>query len=372
MSTFTSLDIIALALVAIHFGTPLTYYHYMKSKYLNKLWNIKVDENYKPKVTIIIPTYNEAKLIEKKLNNINEQEYPRDKLEVVAVDSASIDGTPELVKKWAKRHLNLNLKLITEDERKGKAYALNHALKYASGEIVIITDVDSLWPSKTLTKTLKWFADKTVGAVSCLKKPVGSKVKEIEKSYRQYYNVLRIAESKAHSTPIFHGELAAFRRNLLEKVGGFPTDIGADDSYAATRIALMGYRAITPEDLWVKELVPNKGYFWWRIRRAQHLVQHFTKTLREIGQAPREFRKVLVVETFLHMFNPWLLLASVILLMISIVAFRSLVALTLLMLGSVLFAMKLYRTWIAQQIHLIAASIRNLWTRELAWRKQTK
>ena len=373
MSIFTPLAITALVLAAVHFGTPLAYYHYMRPRYLDSSWGIRVDENYKPRITVIVPTYNEAKLIERKLDNIYEQEYPRDRLEVVVVDSASTDGTPELVRKWVERHPELNLKLIVEDVRRGKAYALNHALKYATGEIIVITDVDSLWPDKrTLAKTLKWFTDPRIGAVSCLKKPTGSGARGVEESYRHYYNVLRIAESKAHSTPVFHGELAAFRRNLLEKVGGFPTDIGADDSYAATRIALMGYRAITPEDLWVKELVPNKGYFWWRIRRAQHLVQHFTKTLREIGQAPREFRKVLVVETFLHMFNPWLLLASVILLMISIVAFRSLVALTLLMLGSVLFAMKLYRTWIAQQIHLIAASIRNLWTRELAWRKQTK
>jgi len=372
MNIFTPLDIIVLALATIHFGTPLTYYIYMKSKYLNKPWNINVDGNYKPKVTIIVPTYNEAKLIEKKLNNINEQEYPRDKLEIMVVDSASTDGTPELVKKWAGKHPDLNLKLIVEDERKGKAYALNHALKYATGEIVIITDVDSLWPSKTLTKTLKWFADKTVGAVSCLKKPVGSKVKEVEKSYRQYYNVLRIAESKAYATPIFHGELAAFRRNLLEKVGGFPADIGADDSHAATKITLMGYRTIIPEDLWVEELVPNKGYSKWRIRRAQHLIQHFTKTLREIKKAPKEFRKILAVEAFLHLFNPWILLVSTLLFVLSIAMLCSLIASALLIVGIVLLTVKLYRTWIAQQIHLIVASIRNLWTKEIAWSKQAK
>jgi len=372
MRIFMPLDFIALALAVIHFGTPLTYYFYLKNKYLSKPWNINADENYKPKVTIIIPTYNEAKLIEKKLNNIYKQKYPRDKLEVIVVDSASTDGTPKLIKKWADKHSELNLKLIVESERKGKAHALNHALEYATGEIVIITDVDSLWPSETITKTLKWFADPTVGAVSCLKKPVGSKVKEVEESYRQYYNILRIAESKAYATPIFHGELAAFRRNLLKKLGGFPIDIGADDSHTATKIALIRYRAIIPENLWVEELVPNKGYSRWRIRRAQHLIQHFAKCLRELRQAPKGFRKILAIETFLHLANPYLLLVSTILLIASTLTTHSLTALGILALGVALLIVKQYRTWIIQQLYLIVASLRNIWTKEIAWSKQVK
>jgi len=66
------LEYIAIVLVTIHFGIPLAYYYYMKTKYLNRPWNIKTDPNYKPKVTIIAPTYNEARLIEKKLDNIYE------------------------------------------------------------------------------------------------------------------------------------------------------------------------------------------------------------------------------------------------------------------------------------------------------------
>ena len=106
-------------------------------------------------------------------------------------------------------------------------------------------------------------------------------VRGVEESYRQYCNVLRLAESKAYATPIFHGGLEAFRENLLEKLGGFPTDIGADDSRIAARIALMGYRALIPEDLYVKELAPSRGYFWWMVRgRAQHSIQHLARALK--------------------------------------------------------------------------------------------
>jgi len=368
----TTLDIVALTLAAIHFGVPLTYYFYLKNRYLNKSWNIKVDENYRPRVTIIVPTYNEAKLIQRKLDNIYAQDYPRNKLEVIVVDSASTDGTPELVKKWVENHPGLDLKLVVENVRRGKARALNHALRHTTGEIVVITDVDSLWPErKTLRKAMKWFSDTSIGAVSCLKKPVGPGVRGVEEGYRQYYNVLRIAESKVYSTPIFHGELAAFRRSLLEKLGGFPTDIGADDSHMATRIALMGYRAIVPEDLWTEELVPNKGYFWWRVRRAQHLIQHFTKLLKLKHKTPREFKTVLRAETFLHLFNPWILLTTAILLISSAVQ-GSIAATSLLAIGIAALIIKPYRMWIHQQLVLMIATIRNLWTKELVWRKEQK
>ncbi|MEM3974828.1 MAG: glycosyltransferase family 2 protein [Ignisphaera sp.] len=366
-----TLEVLGLVLALLHFTIPLAYYTYAKLVWFKKPWNLSVDENYKPKVTVIIPTYNESKLIEKKLDNVYMQDYPRELMEIIVVDSASTDGTPKLVEKWASEHRDVELKLIVENERRGKAHALNNALGYASGEVVVIADVDALWPRDALSKVVKWLSNPSVGAVSCLKKPLGSDPVNIEAGYRRYYNVLRVAESKAYSTPIFHGELAAFRRNLLEKVGGFPTEIGADDSYTATRIALMGFRAIVPDDLWVEEMVPKEKYFSWRTRRAQHLVQHFAKTLRNMKQAPGEFKWILLAEFFLHVVNPFLLLASVAVLIAGALA-ASLLATVALALGVGLLMVKPYRTWILLQFSLVAAALRNLKSREIVWSKQVK
>ena len=193
-----------------------------------------------------------------------------------------------------------------------------------------------------------------------------------EESFGRYYNALRVAESKAFATPVFHGELAAFRRELLEGVGGFPTDIGADDSHAATRIAAAGFRAIVPDDLWVEEVVPRRGYIRWRVRRAQHLVQHFARSLRMLGRAPGEFRVGLLVESFRHLVNPFILLASTALLVASALLTRSLAAFTFLALGAALLVVRQYRTWITQQTYLLAGALRNLWTKEIVWKKQAR
>jgi cellulose synthase/poly-beta-1,6-N-acetylglucosamine synthase-like glycosyltransferase len=92
----------ALALALTHFATPLAYYTYLKINWLNKPWNINRDPNYKPKVSVIVPTYNEAKFIEKKLEDIARQNYPKELLEIIVIDSASTDGTAELARRWAR------------------------------------------------------------------------------------------------------------------------------------------------------------------------------------------------------------------------------------------------------------------------------
>ncbi|MEM1831837.1 MAG: glycosyltransferase family 2 protein [Desulfurococcaceae archaeon] len=365
------LETLAIILAATHFMIPLTYYLHAKTRWLPKPWDLKVDENYKPKVTVIIPTYNESKLIKEKLNNIYEQDYPKELIEVVVVDSASTDGTPKLVEEWASRHKDVELKLVVENERRGKAFALNNALRYASGEVVVIADADALWPRDALTKAVKWLSNPLVGAVSCLKKPLSSGTTGIEAGYRQYYNVLRVAESKAYSTPIFHGELAAFKKDLLEKVGGFPTDVGADDSHTATKIALIGFRAIIPDDLWVEEMVPKEKYFSWRVRRAQHLIQHFASALKNTLRASEEFKRILLVESFLHILNPLLLLASVAMLIVSALA-TSFLALAVLAVGIGLLVVKPYKTWVFLQLSLVVATLRNLKSREMVWSKQIK
>jgi len=82
-------------------------------------------------------------------------------------------------------------------------------------------------------------------------------------------------------------------------LGGFPENIGADDSYTATKIALMGYRAIVVDNAWCVESVSKSGYHAWRIRRAQHLIQHFMTLLKHLPRTPRELNKTLIEESFL-------------------------------------------------------------------------
>ena len=366
------LEPIALLLAGAHFGIPLAYYFYLKFRYLNKPWNIRFDREYRPKVTIIVPTYNEAEFILRKLNNLHDQDYSRNLVEIVIIDSGSSDGTANLVKKWAHEHPDVNLVLLQEPERRGMVPALNCALQNyrVNGEIVVFTDADAFWDTNALSKIVRYFADPNVGAVTASIVPATDD--NIECVYRNYFNQLRVAESKLHSTPIHNGALAAFRTSLIYKMGYLPSYTGNDDSTPASIIAFMGYRAIQVDDVIVKEPL-RKNQFLRKVRRAQHLLLNFLKTkqyVKKMGvyKPGKTFEKIWRIEWWLHVANPWLLAASVPLLFASALL-GSLTAALLLGAGLAPLPLKAYRTWMLQQLYLVLAAVRNLRTKEIAWKK---
>jgi len=261
-----------------------------------------------------------------------------------------------------------------EPVRKGMAHALQTGFRNSKGDVVVVTDADAIWGSRDMLKeAMKWLSSEEVGSVSCIKIPyAGKDSRNFEETYRQYYNVLRVAESKACSTPIFHGEFSAFKRRLLELIGGFPQGVGSAESLAAMRIAALGYRVIVPETLVVYELVPKSGYIHWRIRRAQHLILHFVKSLKYFRSYNSCFKKIVLAEVYMHLINPWLLVTATLILLYSMLATQSILALAFLALGLALLSIRPYRVWVKTQLILLIAQLRNLWHKELIWRKQEK
>ncbi|MCC6055766.1 MAG: glycosyltransferase [Desulfurococcaceae archaeon] len=372
MSVADVLTLLALALALTHFSIPLLYYLYLRSRWLNKPWDIKKDPSYRPRVTIIVPTYNEADLIESKLDNIFEQDYPKDLMSIIVVDSASTDGTLEIVERWRNKHPDVRLVIIRENFRRGMVHALNYALGFVSSdsEIIIFTDVDSFWDADALKRVVSYFADPSVGAVTASIKP-SEWGQGLESSYRGFYNEVRIAESKIHSTPISNGALIIFRKVLLNRIKGLPTYTGNNDSTPASLIAFMGYRAIQVDDTIVREPI-SRNQFMRKIRRAQHLILHFLYTKRyakKLGIYRKTlFDKIWHIESYLHLVNPWILLVTVILILLETLRLQPL-AIIMLIIGMILLFFKPYRTWIETQIQLILATVRNLWTKEIVWKK---
>lgn len=368
-------DILALTFGTVHFAIPLAYYIYLK-RYAKKPWNLKIDESYRPKSTIIIPTYNEAEMIEQRLDDTIEQDYPKEKLELILIDSASDDGTPEIVERWMKKHPYMNVKLIREKERRGKVYALNNALSKVSdnAEIVIVTDADCLWRKDAVKNAVKYFGDPIVGAVTCSIYPMQSAQGlgfSFDKEYRDFNNTVRIAESKSWSTPIAHGPFIAYRRKCLAKLGGIPNK-GVDDSTPFTLIALNGHRSIQAPGIYVYEFVPGdlKSGLARRLRRAHHLISHFAKMVKNIPSAPNPFKKILGIEIYLHTMNPWLLPIAMVLIAVSMVTNFRYALLSIGFWASILGAMLFtlypsFRTWILTQFLMIGATINYMLKGEL-------
>lgn len=366
----TELTIVALAVGCVHFALPVLYYGYAKTRWLTRPWTLVISAAFEPQISLIVPTYNEAAFIVGKLDNIFDEDYDRNLLEVVIVDSASVDKTEDIVKSWTELHAGLRIRFINEPLRRGKLSAVLYAFDRVdpSSELLIVSDADSRFERGAIRKTAKYFADPSVGVVTASLGYLGDAV-PIETVYRKYYNVIRIAESKRHSTPIHSGVFQALRASAIRKIG-VPTFAGSDDSAIASYLAFAGFRSIQVEDVLVRE--PMRGsQFLTKVRRAQCVVLNFLLTKkyakRECVYVKTEFEKIWRCEFWLNIVNPWILVLAIFLLAVSIGEGLQAFSLSVVLIGFLPLGLKTYRSWVSQQLYLIIGCIRNFVTRAETW-----
>ena len=193
-------------------------------------WKIRMDKDYLPSVSIIVPTYNEFETIKYKLRNLKKLSYPKNLVQIVFADSKSTDSTLEEIRAFAEQHPDFDTKIIVEDERKGKTSALNMALRNCTGDVVVVSDADCFWNSTILIDSLPYLADPSVGAVSGPKRllnPTDSWVTKNEDRYLKSMNLMKLGESKKSSTIFFEGGFSAYKKGALESFDPYKT--GSDD-----------------------------------------------------------------------------------------------------------------------------------------------
>ncbi len=295
----------------------IIYYAWMKNK-AKKDWDLAVNPDFRPEVSLIIATYNEAKVISRKLENVQNINYPADKLQIILVDSASTDGTLDKCKSFLeKTHPRYPVRLLSEEMRLGKSHALNTALQYAKGEIIATSDADSFWESDALLKAVSFFADSSVGAItgrevlSNLERNVHTMSEGI---YRNFYYTLRLGESKMNSTLIFQGELALYRKSVLSK---FEDKAGhSDDTGTVTKIVRNGYRCIfVPEAAFYDAAAYSlRGRLMLKSRRAQHLIAGMVQALRfKVSRELTLSSAVVLFNCYMHIIAPLLFVATIVL-----------------------------------------------------------
>jgi poly-beta-1,6-N-acetyl-D-glucosamine synthase len=219
-----------------------------------------------PPVSILIPVYNEELAIEQRINNIFEGIYPKDKLEIIVIDSGSSDRTRSIIESNFKNDVTL----ITEQERRGKAHAINLGLKSCKGEIIILTDGTTLYDKETILHIVSSFKDNTVGAVSAFYDVPNSGESHVTASERKFWSNkdnVRLLESNAASTSWLSGEACAFRNKIIDKVH---EDTLADDSNIALQVISKGYRVVVNQNARFIERSPTQfsDYIKIKSRRA--------------------------------------------------------------------------------------------------------
>ncbi len=311
------LDILALIQISFAFiGVSPFLFYWIKMKTLSQHpMKIPPEPEIWPSLTIVLPVRNEEIVLKKKLENLENQEYPIDKIELIVIDSNSNDSTLEVLEKWnSSRKSKFPLSTIIMDEYLGKSAAINRILEENfDSDAMVITDADALLARDSLKRIGRWLSEEKIGAVCGSQKIIETKLTEHllnEKSYRSFYHDLRIGESSQSSTPIFEGSLAAYRNCLLEGKQ-IDSTYNADDSQLAILIHREGGRSIMDPELHFFESIPSskKSANRRRIRRASGLVHLFTRN--RIKGFDSKFSSILRNEAWAHLFMPFFVFISV-------------------------------------------------------------
>lgn len=191
-----------------------------------------------PFVTFIVTVHNEEARIKAKLENIFELDYPKAKLQVLVASDGSSDRTNEIVRGYS----NHGVSLVDLPDRKGKENAQREAVKRATGDIIVFSDVATTMETGGLRQLVSNFADPTVGCVSSEDRLLGKDGKPSgEGLYIRYEMWLRRLESRANSLVGLSGSLFAARKEVCED---FSSEMQSDFRTVLNSMK-MGLRGVT-------------------------------------------------------------------------------------------------------------------------------
>lgn len=178
-----------------------------------------------PLVSFIIPAHNEEEVIERKLENTYNLNYPSNVLEVIVVDDGSNDQTPSILQNLQKTRFP-KLKVVRQN-RKGKSAAENAGLREAKGEITVISDADVPLNPDALRFMVEDFENPQVGGVTCSVQAGKKYVLAMNLDLSLYTRKL---ENKIDSILGMSGPFVAFKRSIISQIDegiySSDTDIG--------------------------------------------------------------------------------------------------------------------------------------------------
>jgi cellulose synthase/poly-beta-1,6-N-acetylglucosamine synthase-like glycosyltransferase len=220
-----------------------------------------------PMVSLLIPAYREASVIEDKIRNSLALDYPLERLEIVVACDGSPDDTPALAKQIAEAYRGpARVRVLDYPENRGKIEVLNASVPELQGEIIVFSDAAAFLYSDAVSRLVSNFADPTVGAASG--KYTVVKADEVstgrsEDFYWRYETFLKVMESRISSTLGAHGHLYAIRKDLYP----FPPSGTINDDYIIpSSVIARGHRAIYDPTAIVYESAHEMTGFGRRVR----------------------------------------------------------------------------------------------------------
>jgi cellulose synthase/poly-beta-1,6-N-acetylglucosamine synthase-like glycosyltransferase len=197
--------------------------------------------DYKPKVSIIVPVYNEEKIIKEKIENCLALDYPKHLLQIMICSDCSTDNTIDIVS----QHIAKGITICDYRERSGKTGVVNKSVPKAEGEIVVLTDANTMFEPDAVSKLVSMYTSEKIGAVlGQVKLAVPKGVLGLQKEivYRDFETRLKYIEGLFGATIGAFGGFYSIRKELFVPLPD--NAYSNDDLIIPTRILTNNYNVI--------------------------------------------------------------------------------------------------------------------------------
>jgi peptidoglycan-N-acetylglucosamine deacetylase len=231
-----------------------------------------------PMVSVLIPCFNEEKVIVASVARILHSNWTR--LEVLVLDDGSADATAAKVREAFADEPRVTLMTFANG---GKARALNQGLAKTTGEVIVALDADTLFPPDTVAQLARWFVNPKVGAVAG-NAVVGNRLNLVTRwqalEYVTAQNLERRALAALGAVTVVPGAVGAWRRSALADLGGYPHDTLAEDQDLTIACQRAGWRVEFDSDARAYTEAPDsvagllKQRFRWSFGTLQCLWKH--------------------------------------------------------------------------------------------------
>ena len=225
------------------------------------------DNNYSPTVAVIVPAYNEEKVVVQTITSLLASDHPPN-FEIVVVDDGSKDQTyTRVVEAFADEP---RVRVFTKANG-GKPAALNFGVSHTNAEIVVALDADTIFARDTISKLVRHFAKPKVGAVAGNAK-VGNRINLLTRwqalEYITSQNLDRRAFNLLNCITVVPGAVGAWRRDLVVAAGGFADRTLAEDADLTMAVRKQGYSIVYEDEAMALTEAPDtvRGFVKQRYR----------------------------------------------------------------------------------------------------------
>lgn len=217
---------------------------------------------FTPSVSVIIAARNEEHVIGKRIQNLLDQDYPSELMEIIVVSDGSEDGTEEIVRRMAAQSSTVRLGISPRPQ--GKPHALNEGVILARGDLLVFADCRQTFKPDAVKNLAANFADSAVGCVSgelVFVETPGSSIQAEMGAYWKYEKLVRKCESRSGSVVGATGAIYAIRKALYKPL---PMETLLDDVLTPLNIAFQGQRVVFDSSAVAYDVVSKNGAQEWR------------------------------------------------------------------------------------------------------------